>query len=166
MSLIFLRKSQGAVSIPGGILILVLGWVNLQAFGQNSPATTTPDRTHITEVLESLHRGRSFGQVAISPDGKRLAWVQKTREGTEIRVAGPNDLTKSERVTAAAKPEQHCHESQIAWEPDSTALAFFSDCAAPEQQSDLYLTRLNASPARRLSKLKGYEEAPAFSPDG
>ena len=77
-----------------------------------------------------------------------------------------NDLKKSERVTAAAKPEQHCHEGQMAWAPDSKALAFFSDCAKPGEQSDLYLSRLDGQPARRLTELKGYVEAPAFSPDG
>ena len=75
-----------------------------------------------------------------------------------------NDLTKSERVTAAAKPEQHCHEGEIAWSPDAKALAFFSDCGNSGVQSDLYLTRLDGRSARRVTELKGYVEAPAFSP--
>jgi Tol biopolymer transport system component len=90
----------------------------------------------------------------------------KVRAGAEIRVAPLDDLTKSERVTAAAKPEQHCHEGEIAWAPDAKALAFFSDCASQGVQTDLYLSRLDGRPARRLTELKGYVEAPAFSPDG
>ncbi len=35
-----------------------------------------PGRAHIDEVLKGLNRGRSTGQVAVSPDGKRLAWVE------------------------------------------------------------------------------------------
>jgi dipeptidyl aminopeptidase/acylaminoacyl peptidase len=123
-------------------------------------ATVTLDRAHIEDALKGLNRGHSIGQVAISPDGKRLAWI----EDTEIRVAPLGDLANSERVTAAAKPEQHCHESQIAWSPNDQSLVFFSDCAKPGQ-SDLYLAR-QGSPARRLTELKGYTEAPAFSPDG
>ena len=69
-------------------------------------------------------------------------------------------------MTAAAKPEQHCHEGQIVWAPDSQAIAFFSDCAQPEEQTDLYVARLDGSAARRLTQLKGYVEEPAFSPDG
>jgi dipeptidyl aminopeptidase/acylaminoacyl peptidase len=108
--------------------------------------------------------------VAISPDGNRLAWIEQAKDGAEIHVALLGDLIqgglgKSERVTAAAKPDQHCHEGQIAWAPDATELAFFSDCAKAEQP-DLYLTRLDGNPARRLTELKGYVEAPAFSPDG
>jgi dipeptidyl aminopeptidase/acylaminoacyl peptidase len=75
-------------------------------------------------------------------------------------------MAKSDRVTAAAKPEQHCREGQMVWAPDAKALAFFSDCAKPGEQSDLYLTAMDGSPARRLTELKGYVEAPAFAPDG
>jgi len=104
--------------------------------------------------------------VAISPDGKRLAWIEWTKEGAEIRVAPFGELKKSERVTAAAKAEEHCHEGQIAWAPNAHALAFLSDCASGDGQSNLYLSRLDGSPARRLTELKGEADAPAFSPDG
>src|SRR5580693_6000563 len=106
---------------------------------QDAAAAQTQGRAHIDEVLKGLNRGRSIGQVAVSPDGKRLAWIQPGKEGSEIRVAALGDLTKSERVTAAAKPDQHCREGQIVWAPDSKALAFFSDCAKPGDQTDLYL---------------------------
>ncbi len=116
-------------------------------------------------VLKGLSRGEQFREVAISPDGQRLAWVQRAGEGAEIRVASLDDPKKSERVTAAAKPDQHCREGQLAWAPDSNALGFFSDCAQTGQP-DLYLSRLDGRPARRLTELKGDVEAPAFSPDG
>ena len=127
-------------------------------------ASASADRARIEEVLKGLKRGRSLGQVAISPDGKRLAWIEYAAEGVEIRVAPLGELAKSERVTAAAKPEQHCQEGQIAWSPNAKLLVFISDCANPGQ-SDLYLAR-QGSPARWLTELKGYIEAPAFSPDG
>ena len=138
------------------------------AFSLSSPAQTqssaSPERAAIEEMLKGLNRGHSIGQVAISPDGKRLAWIEGTKEGAEIRVAPLDELAKYERVTAAAKPDQNCHEGQIAWAPDAKSLVFFSDCAKPGQ-SDLYLAR-QGSPARRIIELKGYVEAPAFSPDG
>jgi dipeptidyl aminopeptidase/acylaminoacyl peptidase len=152
-------------------VVLVLSW-NLNfvpAAAQEAAAKAqgaAPDRTHIDEVLKGLNRGHSVGQVAVAPDGKRLAWLQYGKDGGEIRVAPLDDLSKSERVTAAAKPDQHCHEAQMVWAPDAQALAFFSDCARPSEQADLYVERLDGSPAQRLSKLNGYVEEPAFSPDG
>jgi len=128
--------------------------------------TATPNKGRIDEVLSGLRRGRSVEAVAVSPDGKRLAWIERTKEGAEIRVAGLGSLTKSERVTAAAKADEHCHESEIRWAPDGKGLAFFSDCAKPITQADLYFSQLDGSPARRLTELNGYVEAPEFSPDG
>src|SRR6202453_2921933 len=124
--------------------------------------SASPERTHIDDVLKGLNRGHSVGQVAVAPDGKRLAWLQPGKDGAEIRVAPLDDLAKSERVTAAAKPDQHCHEGQMVWAPDAQALAFFSDCARPGEQADLYVARMDGSPAQRLSKLNGYVEEPAF----
>jgi dipeptidyl aminopeptidase/acylaminoacyl peptidase len=69
-------------------------------------------------------------------------------------------------VTAASKPDEHCRENGITWEPDSKALAFFSDCAEPGDQADLYLSRLDGHASQRLTELRGYEGAPAFAPDG
>ncbi len=118
------------------------------------------------QVLHGLNRGRSVDQVAVSPDGKRVAWVQGTRDGGEILVAPIDDLKSPERISAGVQPGQHCRESQIAWEPDAKALAFFSDCGQPGEQMDLYLSPLDGNPAHRLTELRGYANDPAFSPDG
>jgi dipeptidyl aminopeptidase/acylaminoacyl peptidase len=133
---------------------------------QNAPAASLVDRSHVAEVLRDLNRGHKIGQVAISPDGKRLAWVlESSQEETEIRVAPLGDITRNERVTAASRADQRCREGDLAWSPDAGALAFFSDCADPGRQEDLYLLR-DGRPAHRLTTLKGYEDSPAFSPDG
>ena len=168
MSFTPIRISLRAALLAGAALLLGAAFSLSAALAQIAPeqsASLAPDRAHIEEVLKGLNRGHSLGQVAISPDGKRLAWIEGAREGAEIRVAPLGDLANSERVTAATKPEQHCHEGQIAWSPNAKSLVFFSDCAKPDQP-DLYLSRLDGSPARRLTELKGYVEAPAFSPDG
>jgi len=152
------------VACAAGAFVTAFTFGTAQA--QTAAAPSAPDRAHIEEVLHGLERGRSIGQVAISPDGKRLAWIEGGRGGGDILVAPLEDLKQSERVTAATKPDEHCQEGEIAWKPDSKALAFFSDCAHPGDQDDLYLSRLDGSTARRLTELKGYEEEPAFSPDG
>ena len=141
---------------------VLLPSTTLVASAQNTGA---PGRAQGEKVPNSANRGHSLGQVAVSPDGKRLAWIEGGRRGGEIRVAAIDNLAKSEHVTAAATVDQHCAEGQLAWEPDSKALAFFSDCAAPAVQNDLYIWSGEGN-TRRLTELHGYLTAPAFSPDG
>jgi dipeptidyl aminopeptidase/acylaminoacyl peptidase len=124
------------------------------------------DRAHVEEVLRGLNRGHVVGQVAVSPDGKQLAWIAGGRGGGEILLAPIDDPKKTQRVTAATKTDQHCSENDLTWEPDSKALAFFSDCAGSDGQVDLYLSRVDGTPPKRLTQLKGYVEEAAFSPDG
>jgi dipeptidyl aminopeptidase/acylaminoacyl peptidase len=121
---------------------------------------------HVEELLQSLNRGQLISHVAISPDGKRLAWMLGGHNGSEIHVAAVGDLSKSQHITAAANAESHCHEGQIFWSPDSSALAFASDCGDSGGQMDLYLTHFEGSAPRRLTHLHGELDQPAFSPDG
>jgi dipeptidyl aminopeptidase/acylaminoacyl peptidase len=166
MSRIPLRKVLSATLAYGAVLVLSALTV-APLYAQDNPAPVAPDRAHVEEVLRGLNRGRGFGQVAISPDGSKLAWIEGGRGGSEIRVASPSDLTKSERVTAATNPDQHCREGEFVWAPDSKSFAFFSDCAnSADHQVDLYLSRLDGAPSKRLTALKGLPQAPAFSPDG
>jgi len=131
-----------------------------------APSDGVADHPRIDDVLRSLNRGRTVGQVAVSPDGKRLAWVQGHRDDGDIFVAPIEDLAKADRISADVKATEHCHENDVVWKPDSTAIAFFSDCSKPGEQSDLYISTLDGTPARRLTELRGYASQPAFSPDG
>jgi dipeptidyl aminopeptidase/acylaminoacyl peptidase len=112
--------------------------------------------------MSGVSRTRSISQVAVSPDGKRLAWT----ESRQLFVAPYDTVTKPERVTAAAASNLPCHDSDPIWSPDSTSLAFLSTCADPGGQNDLYITHFDSSAPRRLTSLTGFVHEPAFSPDG
>jgi len=118
------------------------------------------DKAQVDEVLRGLNRGRSVGQVAISPDGARLAWIEGGRDGG-IRIAPVGDLSKAEPV----KSGDRCQEADLVWRPDSKALAFFAVCGGSKQE-DLYLSHLDGATAQQLTKLNGYINESAFSPDG
>ena len=131
----------------GTIVVLAVVGATLGS-AQNSTPQAPPDRTHLDEILRGMNRGHSFGQVAISPDGKLLAWIEGGRGGGQILVAPPADLAKSQHVTAATKPDQRCREGEFAWEPDSKGLAFFSDYCRSGQASRSF-TSPDSTAARR-----------------
>jgi dipeptidyl aminopeptidase/acylaminoacyl peptidase len=176
-------SSAGALLL-GGSLFLSLLTVAQGADGQIADRPSEQAAVQASSGAALQPHGHAVGQVAISPDGKLLAWVERAKDGTEIRLAAIGDLKKSARITAATKSEDHCQEYDLDWSPDGQALAFFSDCAHPEEQSDLYLFRLDVKAdgaqdgkseaqsgkltgtVRQLTELHGYAEAPAFAPDG
>jgi len=129
------------------------------------PAANAPSRAQLDEILASQNRARTITQVAVSPDGKRIARL----EAGQIRVAPLDNLVQSQPITAAASGHS-CNASDLIWSPDSASLAFLSDCPDPPddsgQQSELFLSHLDGNPAHRLTQLHGYVDAPAFSPDG
>jgi dipeptidyl aminopeptidase/acylaminoacyl peptidase len=124
-----------------------------------------PSAAVLDGILASENHARTLTQVAVSPDGKRIAWL----EAGQIRVAPLDNLAQAVPVTAAA-PGQSCNASDLIWSPDSALLVFLSNCPDPSgdpgQQSDLYLSHLDGNAAHRLTELHGYVAAPAFSPDG
>jgi dipeptidyl aminopeptidase/acylaminoacyl peptidase len=124
--------------------------------------TSTPASASPGQTPSGQRRVHSIGQVTVSPDGKRLAWIA---HGV-IFVAPFANIAQSQRVTAAASPDGSCTESDPVWSPDSAALAFLSDCADLGGQSDLYLSHLDGNAPQRLSNLHGDVNAPTFSPDG
>jgi len=139
--------------------LLLCAWLTAVAVAQDASSVTPA--AQVEQILAGMQRGRSVAQVAISPDGRRLAWVQ----GGELQVAPIDNMSQSQPVSAGA-PGEGCRASDVAWSPDSTAIAFLSDCADPGEQWDLYISRLDGSQARRLTTLHGDVNAPAFSPDG
>ena len=157
-----LRTASAAVCVGAAVCVLA-GGAAARAQGQ---AGLSAEQRKMDTILRGLNRGTQIGDVAVSPNGSRIAWTEFGPAGAGIEVAPMSDLTKTTLVTARTSDDQRCREGQIAWEPDSKALAFFSDCASGDGQQDLYLSRLEGAAPRRLTELKGYEKSPAFSPDG
>ncbi len=172
MPLLFRRLPQ-AYLLLGTLAAFPL--LHAQAPGSSPPRpSAAPADPKIQQVLAGLGKVRSLYQTAISPDGKMLAWVVEGEkdgrgQGTEIEVAPLATPGQTIRATAG-EHGQFCQESDLAWSPDSTTLAFLSDCQATADsngQSDLYLYRpAMTGTARRLTHLHGIPESPAFSPDG
>ena len=144
--------------------------------GQESsePAPTAKGLTAkpaVPEAKQSLFAAQNFEQVAISPDGRRVAWVE-VRADAEGSPTGKQDIYVAEvcgagkpvRVTAGA-PTTHFNEGGVAWSPDSKSIAFLSD-AAKAGQPQLYVSSASGGPAHKLTSVKGFLAGTNWSPDG
>src|SRR5580700_3595537 len=125
------------------------------------------------DVINTLSATHRFEQAAISPDGKKVAWVEDiiTKRGastgdTVIYVADIGGKNPPKRISAAVADALHA-EGSVAWSPDSKKLAFLSD-AAKAGQLQLYVMDAtgSAGSARKLTQVKGFLASPGWSPDG
>src|ERR1700693_1546554 len=134
------------------------------------PAATTP-ATPVDEVVNTLFATRRFEQTAISPDGKKIAWVETLvgKDGapdgnTAIYITDRDTSAAPKRITAASLNLARA-EGSLDWSPDSNQLAFLSDAVKPGQLQ-LYVIGSSGGPAKKLTSVKGLLATPRWSPDG
>jgi dipeptidyl aminopeptidase/acylaminoacyl peptidase len=125
----------------------------------------------IASILSDLSATNTFPEVAMSPDGKRAAWVAEIIENgkdTGNSAIYVKDIASSAapiRITAGAGGKSAHSERNIAWSPDSKQLAFFSD-AEKKKQMQLCIAPAAGGHARKLTSIKGFMTDPQWSPDG
>jgi dipeptidyl aminopeptidase/acylaminoacyl peptidase len=155
--------------------ILGLCMFNTYVVAQQSPKPSTaaksPANPAAKETKQSLFKAQHFDQAAISPDGKRVAWVETQADENgaptgkqDIFVQDASAAGKPVRVTAGA-PTAHFNEGDVAWSPDSKQIAFISD-AEISGQPQLYVSSAGGGSARKLTSVKGFLAGPQWSPDG
>jgi dipeptidyl aminopeptidase/acylaminoacyl peptidase len=125
------------------------------------------------DVIKTLSATQRFEQTTISPDGKKVAWVEDviTKRGvstgdTVIYVSEVARKNPPRRIGAGVAGAIHA-EGSVAWSPDGKKLAFLSD-AAKAGQLQLYVIEA-AHPAgslRKITQVKGFLSTPGWSPDG
>jgi dipeptidyl aminopeptidase/acylaminoacyl peptidase len=143
-----------------GVLFLLLLVPGPVARGQELPDAAIP-------ALTDVHR---FQEVALSPDGKRVAWVETFR-AKEGMANPPSAIFVAELGAKSGKPVrltgdgEPCAEHSITWSPDGEQLAFLSDRAA-KGQFQVYVAPAAGEKAKRLTNLKGFLAGLRWSPDG
>jgi dipeptidyl aminopeptidase/acylaminoacyl peptidase len=133
---------------------------------EESPKSAKP----IDAILSTLFATRHFDQVAISPDGTRIAWVETLYDkdsvatgNSAIYVKDVNSKSQPTRLVAGGKKSPHA-DSNIAWSSDGKTIAFLSD-AAKKDQLQLYVVRATGGPAKKLTDVIGFLSTPRWSPD-
>src|SRR5712692_4155559 len=134
------------------------------------PAQASANRSPLQAAVNTLFAAKTFEQTAISPDGKRVAWVE-TLIGKNGAPSGNTAIYWAEakagaaphRITAGGVADSA--EGGVAWSPDSRRIAFFSD-AGKRGQQQLYVADALGGAARKLTSIKGFLAAPSWSPDG
>jgi dipeptidyl aminopeptidase/acylaminoacyl peptidase len=125
----------------------------------------------IEKTLAALYAIRNYSESQISPDAKKLAWVESVfnKQDTNSRNTIINilDLTRPtaapHRLTAG-DGSKTCAEGSVHWSPDSQRLLFLSNCA-DGKRSQLYVAPAGG-PARKITSLNGLLAHPNWSHDG
>ncbi len=135
-------------------------------FPQTSPSSAEKAQTRIARLLSDLESVRTFRQVALSPDGRQIAWVVDAASGhSRVELAEVSASSVVRQISAVSAPDS-CNEGQIAWSPDGQQLAFLSDCDSPGQ-SQIFLAAAKAGHApRKLGNLRGVVDSLQWSPNG
>src|SRR5437870_9196841 len=117
------------------------------------------------QLTEQLGKTVLYGDVALSPDGTHVAWVQSiaatTSKQTYIRETSGNAPAKLVKRPMTGERT----DFDLAWSPDSKTLAFFSS-AGERDQRQLWTVKGDASDAKKITKLNGYAARPRCSHDG
>jgi dipeptidyl aminopeptidase/acylaminoacyl peptidase len=108
-------------------------------------------------VLDSMPHARRIDQVAISPDGTKVAYIV---DG-EITVLVLNGGASHKIAVEGKLPLR-----ELAWSADSMQFAFLADMPGDAPSAQLWTATVDGGAPVKRAELKGYAENPRFSPDG
>jgi dipeptidyl aminopeptidase/acylaminoacyl peptidase len=148
----------------------VLTAVSSIAFAQTTEATESARKK--IESFESLQsKVKTPSYVSLTADGRQIAWtLTETIPGEQTRrsrvYAAPlSDLQKVHQLLPSTSGLT-CNSQNAAWSPDSHTIAYFSDCATPNQLQVFVADASNTQAPRQLTHLNGYVSHLQWSPDG
>ena len=122
--------------------------------GPTATAAVLPDGTWHVE-LPWLYP--ADGDPAVSPDGRRIAFVSE-RDGNEEIYVADAQTGEVRRLTRSRRPDR-----RPAWSPSGRAIAWQS---GPPGAADLFVMHADGARKRGLVAGRGDDADPAWSPDG
>src|SRR5882757_4255667 len=117
------------------------------------------------QLTEQLGKTVLYGDIALSPDGTHLAWVQSTAASTSkqayVRETSGNASATLVKIPISGERT----DFDPAWSPDSKTLAVFSS-ADEAAQRQLWSVKADGSDPKKLTSLNGYAARPRWSHNG
>ena len=155
------NRGVAVLGCSTGAALLLYGMLANPAVAQPAP---------VTAVLDALSSVQPFGEVAISPNGKRVVYgnlVTGERGGAEVEVsalwiANASDGSGAARLTAC--PGSGCDEHSAAWSPDGTQVAFVTTDATGQAQ--IAVATVSDRNVKIITSAHGPLDTPRWSSDG
>jgi Tol biopolymer transport system component len=117
------------------------------------------------QLTEQLGKTVLYGDVALSLDGRHVAWVQSTAASTSkqtyVRETSGNAPATLVKIPISGERT----DFDPAWSPDSKTLAIFSS-AQEGAQRQLWSVKADGSDLKKLTNLNGYAARPRWSHGG
>src|SRR5207245_11451841 len=117
------------------------------------------------QLTEQLGKTVLYGDVALSPDGAHVAWVQSTAASTSKQTYF-REISKDAPATLVKIPiTRERTDFDPVWSSDSKTLAVFSSTGEKEQRQ-LWLLNADVAHPKKVTALKRYAARPRWSHEG
>ncbi len=116
-----------------------------------------PSSSHAVAVLDSMPHAKRISQAAISPDGTQVAYIVNGK----LTLASSNGDSQH-----TISLENNLKLRDVAWSSDSKKIVFIADLREEAPTAEVWTADRNGNNTAKHAELKGYVQAPRFSPDG
>lgn len=117
----------------------------------------TDPSSRAAAILDSMPRAKRISQVALSPDGTRIAYIANQK----LTVAAVDGNSSHEISVKGNLPSR-----DLAWSTDSKRLAFIVDLPSDAPSAQIWTASADGTSLTPHGQLQGYVQSPRFSPDG
>ena len=127
------------------------------------PMTLTAQ--NMQQLTEQLGKTVLYGDIALSPDGAHVAWVQSNAAATSTQTYISGTSANAHAVIVRIPTTGERTDFGPVWSPDSKTLAVFSS-AGEKDQRQLWIVNTDGSAPKKITNLNGYAARPRWSHDG
>ena len=123
----------------------------------------------LAQIHASMSGVHAIGQVAISPDGKFLAWTSVARQGGTLHLTELANPVPAKEKIVAPNSSTNCSNGYPAFSPDSRTLAYTSSCTSKQNkpgEDQIFLYSVRAGTSAQITHFNGIFQHTTWSPDG